>query len=58
MNLTIVFMVSLALILAIAFVVAYLWAMSDGQFDDLETPALRILKDDFDNKKVTTIERT
>ncbi len=42
-----IFMVSMTLLLSIGFVVSYLWALSKGQFDDLETPAHRILKDDF-----------
>lgn len=44
---TILFMVSVALILSVGFVVCYLWAISNGQFDDLTTPALRMLKDDI-----------
>ena len=40
-------MVSIALILSFSFVICYLWALSDGQFDDLETPAHRMLKNDF-----------
>ncbi|MFN0181785.1 MAG: cbb3-type cytochrome oxidase assembly protein CcoS [Gemmatimonadales bacterium] len=28
--------------------VAFVWATRRGQFDDLETPALRILRDDLD----------
>lgn len=46
MNVTILFMVAIALYLALSFVVACLWALEKGQFDDLETPALRILKND------------
>lgn len=49
---TIIFMVSVALILSVTFVFAYLWALSQGQFDDLQTPAVRILKDDFQNNNV------
>ncbi len=44
--LTILFMVSIALLLSISFVGFYFWALSTGQYDDLETPALRMLKDD------------
>lgn len=44
---TILFMVSIALILSLGFVASYLWALSHGQFDDLETPAHRMLKNDF-----------
>ncbi|MBL7557028.1 MAG: cbb3-type cytochrome oxidase assembly protein CcoS [Bdellovibrionaceae bacterium] len=46
----ILFMIPLALIFAGSFVAAFLWASSKGQFDDLETPALRILIDDKNNK--------
>lgn len=35
-------------ILAIA-VIAFLWAVRSGQFDDIETPALRILDDEPDS---------
>ncbi len=45
----ILFMIPLALIFAGSFVAAFLWASSKGQFDDLETPALRILIDDKNN---------
>jgi cytochrome oxidase maturation protein, cbb3-type len=46
-----VFMIPVALILGIGFVSAFLWATSHGQFDDLETPAHRILADDKEGKK-------
>ena len=35
-----------ALALAVVFVLAFIWAAKRGQYDDLETPALRILMDD------------
>lgn len=44
---TILFMVAVALILSATFVCCYLWALSSGQFNDLDTPAHRILKDDY-----------
>jgi cbb3-type cytochrome oxidase maturation protein len=28
------------------FLVAFLWAAFSGQFDDVETPAVRVLRDD------------
>jgi cbb3-type cytochrome oxidase maturation protein len=43
-------MIPLALFLGIGFVSAFLWATSHGQFDDLETPAHRILVDDKEGK--------
>lgn len=39
-------LVPLALGLALAAVAAFRWAVRDGQFDDVDTPALRILLDD------------
>ncbi len=39
-------LVPLALALGAAGVAAFRWAVRDGQFDDVETPALRILLDD------------
>lgn len=40
-----VLMIPMALCLAGLFIAAFFWAASSGQFDDLETPALRILID-------------
>lgn len=45
MNL-ILFMISLAGALSLIFLVAYIWSVSAGQMDDLETPAHRILRND------------
>lgn len=38
--------VPLALIVVLAAVVAYVWSARGGQFDDLDTPAVRMLHDD------------
>ena len=34
--------------LAVFFVIAFIWAVRRGQFDDLSTPAVRILHDEDD----------
>ena len=39
-------LIPLALLLLGAAVWAFFWAVGSGQFDDLDTPALRILMDD------------
>jgi cbb3-type cytochrome oxidase maturation protein len=44
MNLLLI-LIPLSLVLVIAAVWAYLWAVSSGQFDDLETPGWEILSD-------------
>ncbi len=38
----------IALLLAVAGVVAFIWAAKSGQMDDLETPGQRVLFDDED----------
>ena len=38
--------VPLALFVVLAAVVAYIWSARAGQYDDLETPAVRMLHDD------------
>lgn len=40
--------IPLALVLAAAGVGAFLWAVSRGQFDDLDTPPSRAILDDED----------
>jgi cbb3-type cytochrome oxidase maturation protein len=39
-------LIPLGLILLLAAIAAFFWAVRNGQFDDLETPAWRILMDD------------
>lgn len=41
-----VLMIPMALVLGFGFLGAFLWATAQGQFDDVETPAHRILQDD------------
>ena len=36
----------LAILVVLVAVIAYVWAVRRGQFDDLSTPALRVLHDD------------
>ena len=42
--------VPLAILLAGAAVLAFLWAAKRGQFDDLNTPAIRAIHDDVEKK--------
>lgn len=45
-----ILMIPMALILGFGFMAAFLWATSQGQFDDVETPAHRILQDDLQER--------
>ena len=40
------FLIPLAIVLVGGGIAAFRWAARDGQFDDLKTPAIRILLDD------------
>ncbi|MBY0515720.1 MAG: cbb3-type cytochrome oxidase assembly protein CcoS [Bacteriovoracaceae bacterium] len=42
----IVILVPLALLLGLTFIVGFIWMASKGQYDDLETPRLKMLLDD------------
>jgi cbb3-type cytochrome oxidase maturation protein len=44
------FLLPLSLALATVAVIAFIWATKSGQFDDLETPAQRVLFDDEDDQ--------
>jgi len=41
-----IFLVPLALLLGLAGLVAFLWSLKSGQYDDLDGAAVRILSDD------------
>jgi len=51
-------MIPMALILGFGFTAAFLWASAKGQFDDVETPAHRILLDDPQERKEREKPRT
>ena len=53
----ILFLIVLSLLVAGGFLVAFFWAVKDGQFDDDLTPAMRILVDD-DMLESTVSEKT
>jgi len=48
-----ILMIPMALLLGVGFVLAFFWAARKGQFDDLDTPAMRILNEEnrFMNSK-------
>ncbi|MGB4399788.1 MAG: cbb3-type cytochrome oxidase assembly protein CcoS [Daejeonella sp.] len=40
------FLIACSILIALLFLYAFFWSMKDGQNDDMETPAMRILFDD------------
>ena len=54
-------LIGVSLFAALIFLAAFIWAVRNGQFDDQETPARRILFDDdvIEEKEAdTSIEQT
>jgi len=47
-------LVPAALLLGLGFLFGFIWAAKAGQYDDLETPAVRIL---FDESRIETKEK-
>jgi cbb3-type cytochrome oxidase maturation protein len=52
------FMVPMALLLAIGFVWAFISSVRGGQYDDLETPAHRMLFDDSETTSQRSVKET
>jgi cbb3-type cytochrome oxidase maturation protein len=44
-------MIGLSLLMAIGFLVAFIWSIKTGQQDDLITPSLRIITEEIDLQK-------
>jgi cbb3-type cytochrome oxidase maturation protein len=42
------FLIPISLALAVCFVIGFVWSVKSGQYDDLDTPAYRILLDEED----------
>ena len=46
----IIILLGISLFIAIIFLIAFLWAVKSGQFDDKYTPSVRILFDDTNSE--------
>ena len=46
----------LTILLAVVGIVAFMWALDSDQFEDVETPALRVLYDDGDDATDSKVE--
>lgn len=42
-------LIPIAILLALSFIGGFIWMTAKGQYDDLETPAMRILLEETDN---------
>ena len=50
-------LIAASLIIAIGFLVAFIWSVKDGQYDDDYTPSIRMLFDDTIKSKKTNPEQ-
>lgn len=54
----IVLLIAFSLLVALIFLAAFFWAVKTGQFDDPQTPSIRMLFDDeISNKSNTTLTK-
>jgi cbb3-type cytochrome oxidase maturation protein len=51
----IILIIGISLIIALTFLAIFIYSIKSGQFDDIKTPAIRIL---FDNKEVNNTNDT
>lgn len=49
----IIILISISLLIAVGFLVSFIWSLRSGQFDDTYTPSVRILFDDKPDENVT-----
>lgn len=47
-------MLPATLLLALIFLIAYVWSIRSGQYDDTQTPSLRILTDDVGDARLSS----
>lgn len=47
-------LILISLLLAVGFLFAFFWAVKSGQYEDQQTPSMRILfEDDYQDKNIT-----
>lgn len=56
--LIIILLIAISLTIAILFLVAFIWSMKSGQFDDTYGPSVRMLFDDKRKKKEAPSENS
>jgi cbb3-type cytochrome oxidase maturation protein len=53
----IVLLISISLLIAVGFLISFLWNMKSGQYDDTYSPSVRMLFDDKINSKTVTLDK-
>ena len=49
----VIILISASLIIAIGFLIAFIWSVKNGQYDDDYTPSVRMLFDDKPTPEIT-----
>lgn len=47
-------LIGISLIVATGFLIAFIWSVKQGQYDDQYTPSVRILLDDDESEKINS----
>lgn len=50
----VVLLISVSLVIAVGFLISFLWNVKSGQYDDTYSPSVRMLFEDKPVKKITT----
>jgi cbb3-type cytochrome oxidase maturation protein len=53
----IVLLISISLVIAVGFLISFLWNLKSGQYDDTYSPSVRMLFDDKPDTKTFTINK-
>jgi cbb3-type cytochrome oxidase maturation protein len=51
-------LLSVSILIAIGFLVAFVWSVKKGQYDDVVSPSIRILFEDENNKDKVEVNKT
>jgi cbb3-type cytochrome oxidase maturation protein len=52
-----VILIGASILVAVGFLIAFIWSVNNGQYDDDYTPSVRILFDEFE-KPIATTDKT
>lgn len=53
----VIILIAASILVAFGFLIAFLWAVRSGQYDDKYTPSIRILFDDHKKEQSTSKKR-
>lgn len=52
-----ILLISISLVIAVGFLLSFLWSLKSGQFDDTYSPSVRMLFENKTSKEKTTTDK-